>query len=115
MLLQTYQLCIVTVALWSSAPSPKPLKPCIEGFKRREGKHKRGVWGSRGHVDHVILHPHVIFEPAHVCFYIRAMGKVMDHRNHKDHQKMYCTNETETKFKKANKVPLSVMSDCWDQ
>ena len=48
----------------------------IEGFKRREGEHKRGVWGSRGHVDHVILHPHVIFEPAHVYFHIRAMGKV---------------------------------------
>ena len=39
----------------------------------------------------------------------------MDHRNHKDHQKIYCTNETETKFREANKVLLSVMSDCWDQ
>ena len=73
--IQTYQLYIVTVALCSSAPSPKPLKPCIEGFKRREGKHKRGVWGSRGHVDHVILHPHVIFEPAHVLLSYQGHGK----------------------------------------
>ena len=48
---------------------------CIEGFKRREGKHKRGVWGSRGHVDHVILHPHVIFEPAHVLLSYQGHGK----------------------------------------
>ena len=32
-----------------------------------EGRHKRGVQGAaRGHVDHVILHPRVIFELTHV-------------------------------------------------
>ena len=46
--IQTYQLYIVTVALCSSAPSPRPLKPCIEGFKRRKGKHKRGCLGVPG-------------------------------------------------------------------
>ena len=40
-----------------------------------EGRHKRGVRGvARGHVDHVILHPRVIFELTHVCFYITGMG-----------------------------------------
>ena len=30
---------------------------------------QKGCLGARGHLDHVILHPRVIFEPAQVCFY----------------------------------------------
>ena len=42
---------------------------------RLGGEAQKGCLGvARGHVHHVILHPRVIFEPTHVCFYIRVMG-----------------------------------------